>query len=274
MLPALARRGYDTKPAARHNAPVCLDVTVDAQLLESLETIAPDVIINCSALVDVDACEADPGLAWRCNARPLGLLGAWAQKHNAALLHISTDQYYVDGNDQAHDEAAPVSLVNEYARTKYAGEALALTAPQALVLRTAIVGIRGWDRPTFAEWAIDIVEGDKPVVLFADAYTSSINVPAFADAALDLLEGGARGLYNLAASEVYSKEAFVRELATQFGKPLTRATVGSVKSLPTRRANCLGLDVRRAQAQLGRSLPSLSQVVASVLAQHRNGGAR
>ena len=185
------------------------------------------------------------------------------------MLHISTDQLYIDGADTAHDETAPVSLVNEYARTKYAGEALALTVPQALVLRTSIVGIRGWSRPTFAEWAIGVVERDEAANLFSDAYTSSIDVTAFCDAALDLLQIGTRGLYNLAAREVYSKEAFVREVAAQLGKPLTHAVAGSVKTMRTHRANCLGLSVQRAQDRLGYALPTLKDVVTSVLEQRR-----
>lgn len=269
MRKALSARDYEVSAAARRGAPVCLDITDDAVLFKTLEDISPHLVVNCAALVDVEACENDPGLAWRCNARPLGLLAEWARANSAILLHISTDQLYVDGAGAAHDETAPVSLANEYARTKYAGEVLALTAPKALVLRTSIVGIRGWLVPTFAEWAIGVVERDEAADLFSDAYTSSIDVTTFCDAALDLLQSGSRGLYNLAAREVYSKEAFVREVAAQLGKPLTCAVAASVSTMRTRRANCLGLSVRRAQDRLGYALPALKDVVTSVLEQRR-----
>jgi dTDP-4-dehydrorhamnose reductase len=267
MSRELRARGCDVRGVARRDASIAIDVTDDALLTATLRAEAPDMVVNCAALVDIDACEKDPGLAWRSNARPLSFLAEWALTNNRPLLHISTDQYYTEGANVAHDEKAPVSLLNEYARTKFAGEALALTAPQSLVLRTSIVGVRGWVRPTFAEWAIDVVEGDKTVNLFSDAFTSSIDVTTFAKGALDLFERGKRGLYNLAAQEVYSKEAFVREIAAQLGRPLTHATVGSVNTLATRRANCLGLDVKRAQNLLGYPLPVLKSVVASILIQ-------
>ena len=213
-------------------------------------------------------------MAWATNARPLAFLAEWARLYDRRLLHISTDHYYVDGGRMAHDELAPIILVNEYARTKFAGEALALTVSHSLVLRTSIVGIRRWTRQTFAEWAIDLVEQDGSAQLFHDAYTSSIDVTSFVRASLDLLEKGARGLYNLAAREIYSKEAFVREVAAQLGRPLSHATVASVDTLLTRRASCLGLDVRRAQGQLGYALPTLSDVVSSVLDQHGDLGTK
>jgi dTDP-4-dehydrorhamnose reductase len=263
------RRGAELREAARRGAPIQVDIADDAALCALLDAERPDLVVNCAALVDIDLCERDPALAWRVNARPLAFLAAWSKATGGRLLHISTDQYFTEGCTLAHDEMAPVSLVNEYARSKFAGEALALTAANALVLRTSIVGARGWEQPTFAEWAIDTVENDRPVTLFSDAWSSSIDVTAFVRAAFDMVEAGASGLYNLAAHEVYTKEQFVREIARQRGLSLTAAKTGSVRMLSTPRAHCLGLDVRRAEAVLGYPLPNLAEVVASLLQQYK-----
>lgn len=271
--PAVARearrRNHTVLDAARREASITLDIADVSSLRALLDAEKPDLVVNAAAVVDIDLCEKDPSLAWRINARPLAFLAAWSKATGARLLHVSTDQYFTEGHATAHDETASVSLVNEYARSKFSGEAFALTAANALVLRTSIVGIRGWERPTFAEWAIDAVENDRPVTLFSDAWSSSIDVTTFARAAFDLAEAGASGLYNLAAHEVYTKEQFVRELARQLGLSLSAATVGSVGALSTLRAHCLGLDVRRAEAFLGYRLPLLAEVVASVLQQYR-----
>ncbi|MDZ4379839.1 MAG: sugar nucleotide-binding protein [Parvibaculum sp.] len=263
------RRGAELREAARRSAPIQVDIADDVALCALLDAEQPDLVVNCAALVDIDLCEKDPSLAWHVNARPLAFLAAWSKSTGGKLLHISTDHYFTEGAAAAHAETAPVSLVNEYARCKFAGEAFALTAPDALVLRTSIVGIRGWERPTFAEWAIDAVENDRAVTLFSDAWSSSIDVTTFARAAFDLAEAGASGLYNLAAHEVYTKEQFVREITRQRGLNLTAAKAGSVRMLSTPRAHCLGLDVRRAEAVLGYELPHLAEVVASVLQQYR-----
>ena len=57
-----------------------------------------------------------------------------------------------------------------------------------------------------------LIRGDS-IDLFHDAWTSSIDVEAFANIALNLLDIQYRGLLNVGASEVYSKEQLVRTLA-------------------------------------------------------------
>lgn len=259
------RRGHLLREAARRNAPIALDITDEKALCKTLEAEKPDLVFNCAALTDIEACERAPLDAWNMNARPLAFLAAWARASGGKLIHVSTDQYFTEGGRRPHDETAPVSFLNEYARTKFAGEGFALTAARALVLRTSIVGIRGWEKPTLAEWAIEVAENDLAATLFSDAWSSSIDVASFARAAFDMAETGASGLYNLAASEVYTKEDFVREIARQLGCTLTAATSGSVQGLATTRAHCLGLDIRRAEQILKYRLPGLSEVVACVL---------
>lgn len=202
------------------------------------------------------------------NARPAAILAEWSQKTHRPILHISTDHFFAGTDRRAHSETDQVTLLNEYARTKFAGEAMALTSPHALALRTSIVGIRGRQPLTTAEWAIQAVRNDEKVTLFSDAWTSSIDTSSFAIAALDLFfEFNVRGLLNLAASEVYSKEDLVREIASALGCPLSRATSGSVHDVLPGRASSLGLDVSRAQKILPYDLPGLTQVVGNIIKQ-------
>lgn len=262
-------RGLTLLAAARRDAPISVDISDDFALVAVLTTCTPDIVVNCAALADIEACQRNPGLAWLVNGRPLASLAAWSKTTGGKLIHISTDHYFVGGGAQAHSEAAPVDLVNEYARSKFVGEALALTAPNSLVLRTNIVGIRGWAQPTFAEWAIDVVLNDRPATLFADVYGSSIDVPAFSRALFDLEARQAAGLINLAAGEISSKDAFVRELARQFDRQLSAVRSEAFVVRPVARANCLGLDVSRAESMLGYRLPSLAQVISSLINQFR-----
>lgn len=263
------RRGWTIRSAARSAAPLTVDISDERALSDLIGAESPDLVINCSALTDIRRCEEDPGLAYAVNARPLAFLAAWSTRTGKPLLHVSTDHYHLEGGPRPHDEDERPALVNEYARTKYAGEAFALTSPSALVLRTSIVGIRGWGPATFAEWALQAVLEDQPVQLFHDAYTSSIDVGTFSRAALDLCERGHAGLLNVAASEVYSKEEFVRELASQLGRPLSDVTRASVSTLEPPRPSSLGLEVKRAEQHLGYRLPDLPSVVASVINQYR-----
>ncbi|MDR0870748.1 MAG: sugar nucleotide-binding protein, partial [Planctomycetaceae bacterium] len=101
-----------------------IDITDSAALLAALNQTAPDIIINTAAIVDCNVCENNPGLAYRINARPSSVFADWTKKHNAYYVYISTDHYYTGDGNKQHKETDAVTLLNEYARTKYVGEVL------------------------------------------------------------------------------------------------------------------------------------------------------
>ena len=263
-------RSYEIITAARSGADLSLDVAEDEGLQAAVASVEPDALINCTALTSVDECERDPGRAYRVNARPLAFLASWSREAGRPLVHISTDHFFTDGEARRHSERDPVNLVNEYARSKFAGEAFALTAPLALVLRTNIVGIRGWERPTFAEWAIRCIQRAEPMTLFENSFVSSIDVQTFARAALDLLERGATGLLNVASSQVFTKGDFIRALADALDTRIANARERSVTELHPPRPASLGLDVSAAEQRLGYRLPDLQTVAASVVRQYKD----
>lgn len=266
-------RDWPCLGAARSGASHSVDVTDPAQLGTLVRTVAPAVVVNCAAVTSLDACERRPALAYAVNARAPALLAELSIERDMALVQVSSDHFFTGDGPARHDEDTGVRLLNEYARTKYAGEAFALTSPMALVVRTNIVGLRGWAaRPTFAEWALESLEHAGPIAAYGDFFTSSMHSRACARALLDLAATGARGLLNVASSQVASKREFVAALALAAG---VRAEIrgGTVRDLAPTRAESLGLDVSRAEELLGRRLPDLGETVRAVLEEHRATGA-
>ncbi len=160
--------------------------------------------------------------------------------------------------------------MNEYARSKYAGEAFALTYPDTLIIRTNIVGFRRQGEPTFAEWAIDALRSGEPITLFDDFYTSSIHVTGFAEIFFKLLPLKPSGILNLAARTVCSKKVFIELLAEALGLNTLATVTGTVKRLAgARRAESLGLDVTKVEELLGLELPTTRQVVSALADEYR-----
>ena len=268
------RRGWEAVGCARRGAERHLDLE-DGQALRALVgQIGPDVVLNAAALVNLATCEADPGLAYRINARPAALLAELSREFGFFHVHVSTDHFFLGDGDRAHAEDAPIRLINEYACSKYAAEAFALAGSQALVARTNIVGFRppgSLHPPSFAEWATAQIEADAPMALFDDFYASSLDTPTCARALLDLAAMRCTGLVNVASSEVASKRAFIAAMADAMGRRLTQARPGSVRDVPDGipRADSLGLDVAKAETLLGYPLPGLRGVIANLLRQRQ-----
>jgi len=98
------------------------DITNSQQLKEALGTTK--TIVNCAAYTNVDGAESEADLAYQVNAEAVGRLGALVKEANAWLLHISTDFVFDGQSDRPYVETDPPNPINEYSKTKLAGEQL------------------------------------------------------------------------------------------------------------------------------------------------------
>ena len=117
-----------------------LDLSDLASISNVLETIQPQIIINCAAYTAVDKAETEAELADVLNHQAVAVLAQWSAIHNCRLVHISTD-YVFDGNSSvALTEEAPTAPINVYGQTKLAGEQACLREnPNSIVIRTSWV---------------------------------------------------------------------------------------------------------------------------------------
>jgi dTDP-4-dehydrorhamnose reductase len=262
-------RGLPMIGVARSNSDMNVDVDDAVGLERLLLEVRPEIVVNAVALTDLNTCESDPGRAYGANARCVGVLAEAARDCGAWLVQVSTDHYHSGAGRLAHDEYCAVSLVNEYARTKYAGEMFAMTCPGALVVRTNLVGFRERGAPTFVEWILGEFQQGKTIRAFEDYFVSSMSVRQFSASLIDLLPKRPSGVLNLAACEVFSKRDFIEALGARLFPMGGHVVPGSLRALGgVRRAESLGLDVTRAECLLGYSLPTLQMVVADLVAEY------
>lgn len=262
----LSAMGHEVVGAARSQAEINLDISVDEALLLVLERGKFDAVVNAAAIVDIEKCELDPLSSWKTNAAPLAILSTWTREYKVPLLHISTDHYYPYGDNIAHCEDAPVFFLNTYAKHKYAAEAFALASPYSLVLRTSIVSSRKNGGKSLVDWALESLSLGKRISVFNDAWTSSIDVESFARLGWEMFaEKQAKGLYNLSCREVYSKEELIRGLADKAGYTQENLFPASIKEIFPNRPNCLGLNPSKAEKLIGNKCPDFNAVLDNLL---------
>lgn len=107
---------------------------------EYLESLQPNIIINCAAYTAVDKAESDQETAEAVNHFAVETMAKWSKKNNAKLIHVSTD-YVFDGNSsEAISEDSPVNPINFYGASKLRGEEASVREnPDTIVIRTAWV---------------------------------------------------------------------------------------------------------------------------------------
>ena len=98
------------------------DITEPRDMRRAVD--AADMIVNCAAYTNVDGAERETELAYRVNAEAVGRLGEAARAAGKWVLHLSTDFVFDGEMDRPYVETDTPNPVNEYGKSKLAGERL------------------------------------------------------------------------------------------------------------------------------------------------------
>ncbi len=133
-------------PATRNgelaNGRACLraDLAEPVSLAQAMEVANADVIVNAAAYTAVDRAEQEPDLADRINHLALAQIGDWGARHDALVVHYSTDYVFDGSARRPYREADAPAPHGVYGRSKLAGEeALRGSGAAYLIFRTAWV---------------------------------------------------------------------------------------------------------------------------------------
>lgn len=254
----------------------------DAAALEALVArVRPSVIVNAGAYTAVDRAEGEVALAEAVNARAPGVLGALARRHDAAVVHYSTDYVFDGTKDRAYEEDDPTAPLSVYGRTKRDGErALAASGARQLTLRTSwVVGSEG---ANFARTMLRLAREREQLKVVADQHGVPTPAPLIArvTAALvqRLIEAGPApfpyGLYHLVPggeTTWYHYACHLLERAAAAGVRL-RVPASAVVPIPSheyptpaRRPRNSRLSTARFTAAFGVALPMWQDALAEVL---------
>jgi dTDP-4-dehydrorhamnose reductase len=118
-----------------------LDITDSQAVSRVLADLEPDVVFNCAAFHNLEACEREPERAWQVNVEAVRNLA----RRSRRLVHLSTNYVFDGSGSRPYEESDLPSPRSVYALTKLAGEHAAMAyAEHTLVVRTAgLYGLRG-----------------------------------------------------------------------------------------------------------------------------------
>lgn len=241
------------------------DLVDEAHFSETVSSIAPDLIIHCAAMSDVDQCEMSPEEAQRQIVGVSESVAKLASEFSAKLVAISSDSVY-SGESGPHTEiGSSISPVNEYGRLKLASEeAIASINPSALIFRTNFFGWAPGSRSSLAEWFMNSLRGGKTVSGYTDALFSSIYTGEMIFPILRAVSMNLAGVYNLGGGGG-SKYEFGCLIADYFGfdQGLIQQATLQESRFAAPRGKDLRMDSSQLERGLGFRLPSMEQSVYS-----------
>lgn len=192
-----------------------LDVTSPTEVDRVLQETAPQIVLNCAAFTNVDACETQQDAAWRVNVKGPEYLAGAAKKRGAHLIHISSD-YVFDGQKpvpQPYTEADEAHPISFYGKTKWQGEqAVRHKTDHHTILRTAWVYGMGGHNFLKTMLRLALRDPAQEIKIVNDQFGSPTWSYRLARQIAVLIQTGSQGTYH-ATSEGYGTWY---ELATLF----------------------------------------------------------
>lgn len=233
-----------------------LDLTDGPALHHLAASFAPDALVNCAAMTNVDACETNPEGCRALNVEAPAMLAAACQHTGAHLVHLSTD-FVFDGAHGPYRETDPPHPISVYGQSKLDGEkALADAGIPHCVLRTIIIyGVTdGVQRSNLVLWVLNALRAGTPINVVSDQFRQPTLAEDLAAACVTAAEKRATGTYHVCGPEADLDSILHHALrvARFFGldESLIRPITSAALNQPARRPPRTGFLLDKARREL------------------------
>jgi dTDP-4-dehydrorhamnose reductase len=243
-------KAHEVIPVDKEEIDVCDAPQVDAMV----DSLRPDVVLNCAAFNRVDEAEDAPEAAFAVNTFAVRNLALAARRRNATFMHFSSD-YVFDGPGRRPyvetDLPCPQSM---YGVSKLAGEAMTQAIwPKHFLIRTC--GLYGYtgsrDKGTnFVEAMLRVGAKQGPVRVVSDQVCTPTSTMDLACAVVCLLSTEGYGLYHLTNAGECSWHQFATAIFEEAGlHPEVQPVSSDQFPAKAKRPNYSVLDNRRFRSE-------------------------
>lgn len=236
-----------------------------------LDDIKPEIIINLSALTNVDLCENDKNEAYLLNVKIVENITRWLHcNKKSSLIQISTDHFY----DSIHlSREKEITIKNTYAMTKYAGE-LACDLNRTTILRTNFLG-RSLisSRVSFSDWIYKSLISKDKISAFSDVYFSPLVIDDLCKYIVVVMKNlDNKGVFNLGSIGSISKS----DVCLRMGKALSLSCehVSVIESkdalfLKTNRPMNMGMNCNHFMDTFNEKLPTIDETIGKLIKEYK-----
>jgi dTDP-4-dehydrorhamnose reductase len=209
------------------------DITQRGEI-ETLTSLAPDLILHAAAMTDVDGCARDPVAAFRSNALGTQNVALACQRAGAAMLYISTNEVFDGTKNSPYFELDEPRAINPYGASKLAGERyVQMLLQRFYIVRTAWLFAPGGNN--FPKKIIAAAVGahrDAPLRVVDDEIGNPTYAPDLACAIAQLIDTQHFGIYHLTNEGATSRYDFavrILQMAGLDSVPVLRAKLADYK---------------------------------------------
>ncbi|MBT3748170.1 MAG: SDR family oxidoreductase [Bacteroidetes bacterium] len=271
LVPYLRSIGNDIITQSRSGgADYNFDLSNSILTNEALDLIRPDLVINLAALTSVEECQANMNLAYRVNTGIVQNIVAWMRVHvnESHLLQVSTDHVYDGEGLKTENE---ITMLNNYAFSKYAGEMSALQVPST-ILRTNFIGRSPTIKAeSLTDWVFRSLTDGKEIQVLDDVYFNPLSIDYLMQMIKITLDVKPLGIFNLGSRGGMSKASLDYIFAESLNLPTEKMTTISrseAKFLKADRPWNMCMNSSKFEDSMGVVLPELKDIIEQVAKEY------
>lgn len=207
-----------------------------------VDSVKPDVVINCAAFHNVDVCERESESAFAANAVAVDRLARTCARREITFVTVSTDYVFAGNAHRAYRESDLPEPRTAYGTSKLAGEYLTRRhGPRHIIVRTSgVFGTRGTSSKgyTLIDKVLAQAERGDVTRMVDDMTFSPSFAPHVARAMSELIERHAFGTHHVTNAGSCTWYEFVRTAFTKAGlehaplEPIAYASLGNPTQRP------------------------------------------
>ncbi|ULM94982.1 SDR family oxidoreductase [Peribacillus frigoritolerans] len=202
---------FYTSRDPRDKGSIYLDITSPTKLEEIIESIKPNIIINCIGILN-DHATNNPKLAFQVNSLLPHELVKLVERNNGKLIHISTDCVF-SGTKGNYTEGDIPDGTSFYAQSKQLGE---IISDKHLTIRTSIIGPElKADGIGLFQW---FMKQRNQIIGYEKVLWNGVTTLELAKAIEALIENNVTGLYHLGSENKVSKYNLLKLIKRTFNK--------------------------------------------------------
>ena len=228
-----------------------LDITDLSAVKAIIKDNAIDLIFNCAAFTNVDACETQQELAFAVNAEGPKNLAIAASEMGATLVHVSSDYVFSGEGTVPRTEDDPCDPQSVYGHSKFLGERYVLEeCPKSYVVRSAWVF--GYVGKNFVKTILRLARENGAITVVDDQLGTPTNANDLAHELLAIALTQNYGIYHCTNKGICSWFDFACAIVDKAGIDCKKTPCTTQEFLrPAKRPAFSALDNARLRATIG-----------------------
>ena len=219
---------YNKRPINIENCEISqLDKTNKEKVHSLIKHINPNIVIDCSAVHNVDYCETHQEETWMVNVEATKFIAKICKDIKARMIYISTD-YIFDGTAKQYNEYSKPNPLNYYGISKLkAEEEIVKSKISYAIARTSLIfgwipielkGLESSSKKSinFVIWALNKLRNGESLNIVTDQFSTPTFVDNLVSYLLALAKSNENGIFHTTGKQCVNRYEFTRKIIEVF----------------------------------------------------------